>query len=53
MQGVRGTVTDKHGKPIRNAVITINVFADIYQVSPNSAIFKANLPIGSYNMHVC
>lgn len=52
IQGVRGTVNDKHGKPIRNAVVTINKFADVYQVSPNSAIFKVNLPIGSYIINV-
>lgn len=52
IQGVRGTVTDKYGKPIRNAIVTINEFADFYQVSPNSAVFKANLPIGSYIIDV-
>lgn len=52
IQGVRGTVTDKYGKPIRNAIVTINIFADIYQVSPNSAVFKANLPLGKYTVNV-
>lgn len=52
MQGVRGTVNDKYGKPIRTAVVTINRFADVYHVSPNAAVFKANLPIGSYIINV-
>ncbi|XP_025200120.1 carboxypeptidase D isoform X1 [Melanaphis sacchari] len=52
IQGVQGSVVDKLGKPIRNAIITINMFADIYTVTHNSAVFKAHLPIGLYNIHV-
>lgn len=53
IQGVQGSVTDKLGKPIRDAVVTVDRFADIYKVTPNSAVFKAILPIGgSYIMHV-
>lgn len=52
LQGVQGTISDKLGKPIRNAIVTIDKFADIYKVSHNSAVFKANLPIGVYKIHV-
>lgn len=51
-QGVQGSVTDKSGKPIRDAVVTVDLFADIYKVTPNSAVFKAILPIGLYRMNV-
>lgn len=54
IQGVRGLVIDKtSGKPIRNAIVTIDMFADIYKVTPNSAVFKANLPIGLHRINVC
>jgi hypothetical protein len=52
IQGIQGSVVDKLGKPIRNAIVSINMFADIYTVTPNSAVFKAHLPIGLYNIHV-
>jgi len=52
IQGVQGSVVDKLGKPIRNAIVTIDMFADIYTVTPNSAVFKAHLPIGLYYIHV-
>lgn len=52
IQGVQGTVSDKLGKPIRNAIVTIDKFADIYKVTPNSAVFKAFLPIGLYTINV-
>lgn len=52
IQGIQGSVVNKAGKPIRNAVVTINMFADIYQVTPNSAVFKAYLPIGLYTINV-
>lgn len=52
IQGVRGSVTDKFNKPIRNAIVTIDMFADIYKVTPNSAVFKANLPIGLFTINV-
>ncbi|XP_050440945.1 carboxypeptidase D isoform X3 [Adelges cooleyi] len=51
-QGVRGSVLDSSGKPVRTAVITFDQFADIYQVTPNSAVYKANLPIGRHKVHV-
>lgn len=52
IQGIQGPVTDKFGKPIRNAIVTLDKFADIYKVTPNSAVFKANLPVGSHTIHV-
>lgn len=52
IQGVQGTIVDKAGKPIRDAIVTMDMFADIYNVTPNSAVFKAYLPIGSYTVHV-
>lgn len=52
IQGVRGSVTDRIGKPIRSAIVTLNVFADIYKVTSNSAVFKANLPVGVYTINV-
>lgn len=52
IQGVQGSVKDNFGKPIRNAVVSINIFADIYKVTPNSAVFKAYLPIGSFTINV-
>jgi len=52
IQGVQGAIIDRSNKPIRNAVITINMFADIYKVTSNSAIFKANLPIGLFTINV-
>lgn len=52
IQGVHGSVVDKFGKPIRNAIVTIDMFADIYKVTPNSAVFKANLPIGLFTIKV-
>lgn len=52
VQGIRGSVTDKFNKPIRSAIVTINMFADIYKVTPNSAVFKAYLPIGFFTVNV-
>lgn len=52
IQGIQGLVMDKFGKPIRNAVVTIDIFADIYKVTPNSAVFKAYLPIGLFTIKV-
>ncbi|VVC30035.1 Peptidase M14, carboxypeptidase A,Carboxypeptidase-like, regulatory domain [Cinara cedri] len=53
IQGVRGSVIDKlSGKPIRNAIVTIDMFADIHKVTPNSAVFKANLPIGLHKINI-
>lgn len=52
IQGIRGTVKDKNGKAIRDAVVSIDKFADIYKVTPNSAVFKANLPVGQYRINV-
>lgn len=51
-QGVRGTVLDKLGRPVRNAIVTVDAFADIYKVTPNSAVFKAILPIGRFTIYV-
>jgi len=52
VQGVEGSVTDKFNNPIRSAIVTIDMFADIYKVTPNSAVFKAILPIGLFTVNV-
>lgn len=52
IQGVQGSVIDNFGKPIRNAVVSIDMYAEIHKVTPNSAVFKAYLPVGTFTIKV-
>lgn len=54
IQGIQGSVIDKtSGKPIRSAIVTIDMFGDIHKVTANSAVFKTILPIGLHRINVC
>ncbi|XP_065213969.1 carboxypeptidase D-like [Planococcus citri] len=52
VQGIRGRVQNHINLPLRNAQVTVKGFDDLIKVSGNDAVFKINLPPGTYQLQV-
>ncbi|KAI5744787.1 hypothetical protein M8J76_005153 [Diaphorina citri] len=52
IQGLLAIIKDPHGEPVRTASLTVQGYRDRFQVTPDLALVKLWLPVGSHEISV-